>query len=512
MLTQPVTAVPLPAPADTVTTKRQPAWQNRLWLLPVLVTAVLGLWRAASIDLWWDELSTIDIARRPFSGIIATAGNVDAVHTVYYLFMHVWIILFGASPIAVRLPSVLAMCGATACTAVIAEKLFDKRIGLTAAMIFALIPGVARYAEEARSYGFVVLGASAAFLLLLRALEQPSSRRWKLYGAMLALTGALNLIALMAVAGHGVAVLTKARAERDERAARRRDYLKPFTLAVGVAVLIDLPVIIFGAFEADNQLGDLSRATVSDLPSMWKDIGNSAPFSLLVLLALPLLLSHRKRGPELTILASATFPVIALWFVSLFGVGFDSFARYLLFVLPVWAIAIAVAVDRLWPRRRAALIAVILVTAVAVSYDQLQIHGHLSHFKYDYPGASVLPEDYSAAAAIVHANYKAGDAGTFGQSVHIELGVNEYLPADEQLSDIFTQRTDAQENSLTPTYCTNTEACVDKAPDRVWMLETGFVAPYAVERTDWALALMLQYRTVQVWHVWGVTVTLLERR
>ncbi|HWG27358.1 glycosyltransferase family 39 protein [Actinospica sp.] len=511
MLTQPRAAVPLSTPADTVT-EPEPTWLARLWVVPVLVTAVLGLWRASSIDLWWDELSTVDIARRPFTGIIATAGHVDAVHTLYYLFMHVWIAVFGTSPLSVRLPSVLAMCGATACTSAIAKRLFDRRIAFTAAMIFSLIPGVARYAEEARSYGFVVFGAAAAFLLLLRTLEKPSPRRWKIYGAMLALTGALNLIALMAIAGHAVAVLSRARAESDDRATRRREYLKPFAIAVGVALLIDAPIIILGAFEAENQLGDLNRATVSDLPSMWRDIGSSAPFSLLVLLALPLLLSHRKRGSELTILASATFPVLALWLVSLFGLGFDSFARYLLFVLPAWAIAIAVAVDRLWPARNVALAAIVLVTAVAVSVDQLQMHGHLSHFKYDYPGASVLPEDYSAAAAIVKANYQPGDAATFGGSVHIDLGVNEYLPADEQLRDIFVQDTDTQQNSLTPVYCTSTVACLAKAPDRVWMLETGFVAPYAVERADWSLALMLKYNTVQVWHVWGVTVTLLERR
>ncbi|HET9170649.1 MAG TPA: hypothetical protein VFN97_14510, partial [Actinospica sp.] len=392
------------------------------------------------------------------------------------------------------------------------EKLFDRRVALTAATIFALIPGVARYAQEARSYGFVVLGAATAFLFLLRTLEKPSGRRWKTYCALLALTGALNLIALMAVAGHAVAVLSKARAESDDRSIRRREYLRPFAIAVGVALLIDLPIILFGAFEADNQLGDLSRATVSDLPSMWKDIGNSAPFSLLVLLALPLLLSHRKRGPELTILASATFPVLALWFVSLFGVGFDSFSRYLLFILPAWAIAIAAAVDRLWPARNAALIAIALVTAGAVSYDQLQVHGHLSHFKYDYPGASVLPEDYSAASAIIEAHYEPGDAATFGGSVHIALGIDDYLPENEQLRDIFVQSTDAQENSLTPVYCASTTACLAKAPDRVWMVETGFIPPYSVERADWSLGLMLRYRTAQVWHVWGVTVTLLERR
>lgn len=512
MLTEPRAAVPLPTPADPAPARQWPTWSNRLWLLPVLVTAVLGLWRASTVELWWDELSTIDIARRPFSGIFATAGHVDAVHTLYYLFMHVWITAFGSSPLSVRMPSVLAMCGATACTWAIAERLFDRRIALVSSMIFSLIPGVARYAEEARSYGFVVFGAAAAFLVLLRTLEQPSARRWRIYGAMLALTGALNLIALLAVVGHTMTVLNRARAESDDPATRRREYLKPFAIAVGIALVIDLPVILGGALEADSQLGDLNRATVSDLVSMWKDIGSSAPFSLLVLLALPLLLLHRKHGPELAVLASATFPVVALWFVSVVGFGFDSFARYLLFVLPFWAIAIAVAVDRLWPNRRAALIAIVVVTAAAVSADQLQMHGHLSHFKFDYPGASVLPEDYSAAAAVIEAHYQPGDAATFGGSVHVNLGVNDYLPADEQLRDIFVQSTDVQQNSLTPVYCRNTAVCLSKAPDRVWMLETGFIAPYQVERTDWALSLMLEYNTVQVWHVWGITVTLLERR
>ncbi len=228
------------------------------WFLPVLLALALGLYRCTSIVLWWDELSTLDIAERPVSNILATAHHVDAVHSFYYLFMHFWIAAFGTSVLAIRLPSLLAMCGATVCTAVIAERLFDRRVAVISATLFALIPGVARYATEARSYGFVVLGSAVAFLLLLRALDKSTRGRWAAYGAILAVTGALNLIALIAVAGHLVTVWLTARSRG------RRSMLRPFLLVVVGVIVLESPIMIFGMMEASNQLGHLPPTSLVD--------------------------------------------------------------------------------------------------------------------------------------------------------------------------------------------------------------------------------------------------------
>jgi hypothetical protein len=186
MLTQQGTTVPVAAlrgpatgapPSRRTRRSRLPAFITEPWFLPSLLTLALGLYRSTTIVLWWDELSTLDVARRPISGILATATHVDAVHSVYYIFMHFWILLFGSSVLAVRLPSVLAMCGATVCTALLAIRLFDRRVAYTSAVIFALVPGVDRYACETRSYALVVLGSALALLALFRALERPSRRR-----------------------------------------------------------------------------------------------------------------------------------------------------------------------------------------------------------------------------------------------------------------------------------------------------------------------------------------------
>lgn len=496
---------PTQRPAPSAPPRRRlPAFVTEPWFVPLLITAVLGLYRITSIVLWWDELSTLDIIKRPASGIIATAGHVDAVHSFYYLFMHFWVMVFGTSAFAMRLPSLLAMCGATVCTALIAQRLFNRRVACTAAFLFSLIPGVDRYACEARSYGLVMLGSALALLFLLRALERPDWRRWTAYGALVAVTGALNLIALTGLAAHLVAVLVS-------RNGSRRARLRTFAFAVGAALLLVSPIAIYGMIEAGSQLGTLPQYSLSSLPLLWQETGCSTSFSVIVALALPLAAVHRRHRSAAVVVGAATLPIMALWIVSVNSIGFSFFARYLLFVLPAWAIAVAAAVDRFKGAPLFAFAAVVLLTAVVVTHDQIVLHGSLSHFKYDYPGPDVRAEDYPAAAEVISEHYRPGDAASFATSTHLDLGVNYYLPANEQLPDVFIQRTDVQMDSLEPEFCASTAACAAKAPARVWLVESGAGASFASERVDWAFSLRYLYRSAEVWHVPGITLTLLER-
>jgi mannosyltransferase len=168
-------------------------------------------------------------------------------------------------------------------------------------------------------------------------------------------------------------------------------------------------------------------------------------------------------------------------------------------------------VDRFKNVHPAAFVAALLLTAVAVTHDQIVLHRPLSHFEYDYPGPDVRAEDYPAAAAVIQAHYDPGDAASFATSTHLDLGVNYYLPADEQLKDIFIQRTDVEMATLLPEFCKSTAACAAKAPDRVWLVESGDAPSYSDERADWAFTLQYLYRSVEVWHVPGITITLLQR-
>ena len=96
--------------------------------------------------------------------------------------LHYWIAAFGDSIDAMRSLSVLAMAGAAACVTLAGRKLAGTGPGLLAGLVFALMPSVSRFAQEARSYALEVLVATLAALLLLRALDRPSVPRWVAYG------------------------------------------------------------------------------------------------------------------------------------------------------------------------------------------------------------------------------------------------------------------------------------------------------------------------------------------
>ena len=80
MLTQQGAAVVSAAPEGAARVRPPAATVAWVWwALPIALTAALGLYRASTIVLWWDEQSTIDVAKRPVGGILATARNVDEI-------------------------------------------------------------------------------------------------------------------------------------------------------------------------------------------------------------------------------------------------------------------------------------------------------------------------------------------------------------------------------------------------------------------------------------------------
>src|SRR6201991_4299407 len=81
---------------------------------PAALTLLIAGFQLGRAPLWRDELATWSAATRPLPDLWRMLGGIDAVTGPYYLFMHGWIPGFGDSAVALRLPSLLAMAGATA--------------------------------------------------------------------------------------------------------------------------------------------------------------------------------------------------------------------------------------------------------------------------------------------------------------------------------------------------------------------------------------------------------------
>src|ERR1035438_5514249 len=236
-----------------------------VWIWPMLLTALIGGHGIAAAVMWRDELATWQAASRSLAQQWHMVHNVDAVLGVYYLGMHFWMALLGDSPAAMRAPSLIAMTGTAGLVALIGRRLGRPAAGLAGGMVFAVIPSVSRFAEEARPYAVVMFFSALATLLLLRALERPRWPRWVLYALAVAATGASNVLALCLLTGHALCAAMRCWRPGQDPAGRRLEVALGFGLAALAGVTLDLPVIIAGHRQTAEQIGGLARPALSQL-------------------------------------------------------------------------------------------------------------------------------------------------------------------------------------------------------------------------------------------------------
>ncbi|MGN9916995.1 glycosyltransferase family 39 protein [Micromonospora palomenae] len=182
-------------------------WARLVWVPPLLATLIVGLYGIGHAQPWRDELATWSAVTRPLGDLLRLTGTVDAATGPYYVLMHGWVRIFGDSATALRLPSALAMAGAAGLTAVLGRWLLGTRAGLLAGLLFAVLPGTSRYAQEARPYALASLFAVLATLLLVAALRRPAWTRWAGYATAVAALGLTHLLALTLLAAHAAVVL-----------------------------------------------------------------------------------------------------------------------------------------------------------------------------------------------------------------------------------------------------------------------------------------------------------------
>ncbi|HEY4267678.1 MAG TPA: glycosyltransferase family 39 protein [Galbitalea sp.] len=203
------------------------------------LASFLGSWNPS---LWGDEAASVLSAERPLPSLFQMLGNVDAVHGVYYLFLHFWIDLFGSSPVSVRLPSAIGAGLVVAGVFVIGSMLASRRLGILAALICAVIPRMIVMGGEARSYALSTAVAVWLTVLVIHYVQRGQTRRraWLAYALGLTFGVYLFLYLALLIPVHAVYVLASAR-----RRAQRRRWMQ----AVATAGILAIPIAIYGYAE-----------------------------------------------------------------------------------------------------------------------------------------------------------------------------------------------------------------------------------------------------------------------
>ena len=140
-------------------------------LLPATVTLAVTLWRIQVPSYWRDEAATLSATSRPLPDMFRLMGHQDAVHGAYYVLMWAVVRLAGAGELATRLPSALAMAAAAGVVAMLGRRLVSPRAGLAAGLVFAAMPPVSWFGQDARPFAMETALACVASYLFIRVVN-----------------------------------------------------------------------------------------------------------------------------------------------------------------------------------------------------------------------------------------------------------------------------------------------------------------------------------------------------
>ena len=165
------------------------------------VAALIGLGRSS---LWFDEAFSVRVAHLPVGRFVNTVLDAEPFNGLYYGLLKAWIRLAGDSPIAARMPSVVAAVMAVVATYLIGRRLLGERAAIMAAVFLAVHGLMLQYAQEVRAYALATALTAVATWLLLRAIERPSVVRWAAYGVVGVLAVYGHFFAAFVLAAHAI--------------------------------------------------------------------------------------------------------------------------------------------------------------------------------------------------------------------------------------------------------------------------------------------------------------------
>ena len=302
--------------------------------LTVLFLAVARLRFAITEPLWFDETFTLALASRPDWASFWHEVYLDSNGPVYYLIMRLWTLAFGTSDLALRLPTLLAVCLAGLLPIFVRLKGMSAAARVTwGALIFAWW-GVGFFLD-ARCYAMLLAVSTGQCLAFGRLMEGPSLRRAFGWATLAALAILLHYYAVFLGLAQGLVYLARYR----ERAIK--------TWPAGLAFM---PAFGWIAYHAPR-IGEYSKLSGVWHPPLgaqgvWDLIGfafgPTLPVIVLVLtciLGIGYLLGREGRGEVLptsgAVVLSAVAGVLAFGLMLTFGLlGPGLSARYLISICP----------------------------------------------------------------------------------------------------------------------------------------------------------------------------------
>jgi len=376
------------------------------WITLLLLFAAsfaIRFWCLVCKPFWFDEAYSVELARIDLRNFVHLLWWREANMSLYYLLLRGWI-TFGQSPFFVRSLSVLISAATLSALYWLACLLYDRRVALIAAALFAFNGYSLRYAQEARSYSLFVLLATLSSAFLIAWLRQPTRRNRIAYVLASMLAVYAHFYALLLVAAQWLAVRSGISRERPNE-------LRSSWITIGVAVL---PLLTFIAKTGAGPIKWIQRPGVRDVADFFKNLSGGNSWILLLGFATFCVLEIAPAGHRLLqhqpdwkiwrgqfLLLWLVFPVALTAILSFARPVF--LPRYLIFTLPALILLVAAGLAQLrhvWLLGMA-LAVLLLLSSAGVLY----VYGHDFDNERDASGLAtnfILDHSQPGDAIIFH--------------------------------------------------------------------------------------------------------------
>jgi len=480
-----------------------PAW---VAIIPALVTLAVTLYQIQRPSLWRDEGATLAAVHRSLPQLLSMLGHTDVVNGAYYALMWFVTRAAGTSALALRFPSAAGMAVAAGVTAALGRRLVSTRAGLAAGLVFAALPSVTWYAQDARSYALVTALATIASYLLVRSMAAAAGRRrrWLAgYGASVAALGLGNIFALLLIPAHGLTLALWARRQRAAGAdappapGGYAPVVRGWLAASVAAVAVTSPVMVISVGQR-GEVSWLKRLDAAQAASVHQLLGPSALAALVLLVIVATLAFCALRGRLATDMPSCLLALSLPWLLLPPAVLLAASAvhpvyslRYIMFCAPAAVLLAGAGLASLgWAGGVAGLALIVLVALPGQATDR-RVGSHSENLRQ----LSHLVAVYS----------RPGDALLFPRLNDHEFEAA-YPSPYRRLRDVGLAQTPTQSVTLLGT-AAPTQVIRGRlaAVDRLWAIETGN------ERGHVPLLTGLGFRLTHRWTVTGIWLELYTR-
>jgi len=375
---------------------------ERYRLVLLALTILAGAWfrfhLLAAKSFWFDEGFSVGVARLGWTDFVQNWRHEGAM-VVYYLLLHFWMKL-GISEFFIRSLSVVFALGTIPVIYALGVRLFQRRVGLIAAVLLAFNAFSVRYSQEVRGYALLVLLIALSSWFFLRGIEERASRDWWLYTLCATLVVYNHLYGILVVEAQALSVIFLPRSQLD-----RAHFFRSLRF-FGYALLPLAPVVWRCATQRTNWIPPLNGHKLADFFRMLAGNGGNlllAACSLAWLVAAMTGLGTVARQPRSAeawryafLLIGFAFPILAVVTMCHFTSVF--LARYLIVCLPASVLLAAAGISRCRPTWLRIAFLVVIAT--------LSVGGTFSYYRADF---DIARDDWRSASQYLLANAHPGD-------------------------------------------------------------------------------------------------------